>query len=151
HNKILAMSQLRSNILSNRKRSEVEKDKQQYKRIYNITPIQQELAESSSSKSNNVENELLDSNNLSTQLSETSEMNDDVVNDIEENWSYTVKHVIGLLDNENQLDNGKIVDSEPLEFELHGHITHPVDDPLAKWSLLELFYDSLEALVFFVQ
>ncbi|CAG8801313.1 10611_t:CDS:2, partial [Cetraspora pellucida] len=116
-----------------KKHSEVKKDKQQYKQIHAITFIQQELTESFSFKSNNIENKLLDSNNSLTQLSKTLEMNDNVVDNIEENWLCIVENLIGLLNSKNQLNNSEIVDSEPLEFELHKHITYPVDNLSAKW------------------
>ncbi|CAG8471191.1 10201_t:CDS:2 [Cetraspora pellucida] len=109
------------------------------------------LTESSLLKSNNEETDLLVSNDLSIQLSEITKMNNkDVVDDIKENWSHMMKNLISSLDSENCLDNSNVVDSKPLEFELHGHIIHPVDNLSAKWSLLELFDDSLEAPVSFV-
>ncbi|CAG8787212.1 21130_t:CDS:2, partial [Cetraspora pellucida] len=142
-----------------RKHSEVEKNEQQYKQIHIITSIQpfnedvtqNELTEPFLLKSNNKENNLLVSNNLSIQLSEITEMNNkDVVDDIEENWSHTIKNLISSLDSENCLDNSNVVDSKLLEFELHRHIIHLVDDPSAKWCLLELFDNLLEALISFV-
>ena len=53
-----------------------------------------------------------------------------------------------MLDVENHLDNGEDINEESLEFELGGHIIHPTDDPLAKWDLLNLFNDSLEAPIY---
>ncbi|CAI2168557.1 9115_t:CDS:1, partial [Funneliformis geosporum] len=44
--------------------------------------------------------------------------------------------------------NGDNVSEEPIEFELGGHIIHPADDPMAKWDLLNLFNNSLEAAVY---
>ncbi|CAG8640770.1 2053_t:CDS:2, partial [Racocetra fulgida] len=136
-----------------------EKAEYQYKQIRIITPIQSynkdttqvELSKSLLPISNNEENSPSASYNSSAQLSETVEINEndvddiDDTDDIEENWTHTVEYLISSLDNEDRLNNGEVVDSEPLEFDLYRRITHPVDDSLAKWSLLELFNDILEA------
>jgi len=53
-----------------------------------------------------------------------------------------------MLDAENHLDNGDNVSEEPIEFELGGHTIHPADDPMAKWDLLNLFNNSLEAPIY---
>ncbi|CAI2197351.1 20015_t:CDS:1, partial [Funneliformis geosporum] len=37
---------------------------------------------------------------------------------------------------------------ELIEFELGGCIIHPADDPMAKWDLLNLFNNSLKALIY---
>ena len=53
-----------------------------------------------------------------------------------------------MLDVENHLDNGEDINKESFEFELGGRIIHLADDLLAKWNLLNLFNDSLEALIY---
>ncbi|CAI2186994.1 13108_t:CDS:1, partial [Funneliformis geosporum] len=40
------------------------------------------------------------------------------------------------------------INEEPLKFELGGRVIYPADDSLAKWNLLDLFNDSLEALIY---
>jgi hypothetical protein len=45
---------------------------------------------------------------------------------------------------ENHFDNGEALIEENLEFEMGGRDIHPADDYSAKWTLLELFNDSLE-------
>ncbi len=53
-----------------------------------------------------------------------------------------------MLDIENHLDNGEDINEELLEFELGSHIIHLADNLLAKWNLLNLFNDSLEAPIY---
>ncbi|CAG8776279.1 18545_t:CDS:1, partial [Racocetra fulgida] len=52
--------------------------------------------------------------------------------DEEENWSNVIENWVGMLDSENRLENGEIVDDELPEFEFGGRTTHPADDSLAK-------------------
>ncbi|UZO00341.1 uncharacterized protein OCT59_011475 [Rhizophagus irregularis] len=65
-----------------------------------------------------------------------------------DHWLWMVENWVKMLDIENHLDNGENVNEEPIEFELGGRDIHPADDPLAKWDLLFLFNDSLEAPVY---
>ncbi|CAG8493533.1 12271_t:CDS:2 [Racocetra fulgida] len=145
------MSQLRSDILSKGKHAP------------------QELEDSFVNNNNKVSsptsnNSTIESNNLSIEQSEAtkavettemtggeiiddSETSDD---DDEENWSNIIESWVDILDLENQLENGKIVDNEPPEFEFCGHIIHLADDPSAKWNLSELFDSSLDAPISFV-
>lgn len=61
-----------------------------------------------------------------------------------ENW-------IEMVDAEVNLDSEEVVGEETYDFEVGGHITHPADNSLAKWKLLDLFCDSLEAPIYMVQ
>jgi len=150
------MSQLRSSILSKRKCEEIEKAEIQYKRICRVAPVQpyeedrmQEVSEPLPSTSNN---EIHPStiNNLAAEQSEDPEtINDDIVDDPEDYWSRVIENWIDMVDAENHVDNEEIMDNETLEFEFGGRIIHPAEDPSAKWNLLELFDDSLEAPVSF--
>lgn len=178
--KVLAMSQLRSDILSKRKRNEAEKAEQQYKRIHIAAPIQpynnktqedrvqenraqedriqedraqKELTEYFSHTMNNSEeSNVSGSDNLQTHLDETSKADEDMIDDSDtshkEDWSFMIESWVSTV-NDEELVNNEITNDEELEFELGGRIIHPADDPSAKWSLLELFNDSLEAPVSF--
>ncbi|RGB34187.1 hypothetical protein C1646_760843 [Rhizophagus diaphanus] len=65
-----------------------------------------------------------------------------------DHWLRMVENWVKMLDIKNHLDNGENVNEELIEFELGGRDIHPADDPLAKWDLLFLFNDSLEAPVY---
>ncbi len=65
-----------------------------------------------------------------------------------DNWLQIIENWIKMLDVENHLDNGEDINKESFEFELGGRIIHLADDLLAKWNLLNLFNDSLEALIY---
>lgn len=142
------MSQLRSDILKKWKREEIEKFEQQYKRVHITALIQP----------NNDEEErdsfLIDISDDEDEEIDTSifNENDDNNNASEifnvDNWLQVVENWIKMLDIENHLDNGEDINEEPLEFELGGRIIHPADDPLAKWNLLDLFNDSLDAPIY---
>ena len=91
--------------------------------------------------------------------SDNEEEETDIATFIEENnnaneihnvdhWLQMVENWIKILDTENHLDNGEDVDEKPLEFELAGRAIHLADDPLAKWDLLNLFNDTLEASIY---
>ncbi|CAG8719936.1 16619_t:CDS:2, partial [Racocetra fulgida] len=99
--KVLAMSQLHSSILSKRKCEEIEKAEIQYKRI---CPEQSEDPET---------------------------INDDIVDDPEDYWSCVIENWIDMVDAENHVDNEEIMDNEMLEFEFGGRIIHPAEDPSA--------------------
>jgi|GEM_PF-5690262 len=143
------MSQLRSDILKKRKREEIEKSEQQYKRVHIAAPIQpnndEEERDSCLIDISDDENEEIDASIIIE--------NDDNNNNTSEifnvdNWLQVVENWIKMLDIENHLDNGEDINEEPLEFELGGRVIHPADDPLAKWNLLDLFNDSLEAPIY---
>ena len=55
-----------------------------------------------------------------------------------------------MVNAENNLDSEDIVGEETYDFEVGGHVTHPADNSLAKWKLLDLFSKSLEAPVYMV-
>lgn len=65
-----------------------------------------------------------------------------------DHWLRIVENWVKMLDIENHLDNGENINEEPVEFELGGRDIHPADDPLAKWDLLNLFNNLLEAPVY---
>ncbi len=146
------MSQLQSDILKKRKREEIEKAEQQHKRIHIATPIQPYNDEkerddfSQVNISDNEEDEviILD-NNLEDDLNIFD--NADEILSVD-HWLRIVENWIEMLDTENHLDNGNNVSEEPIEFELGGYAVHPADDSMAKWNLLNLFNNSLEAPIY---
>ena len=146
------MSQLWSDILKKRKREEIEKAKQQYKRIHIATPIQpyasDEEEQDDFSQINISDNEEDEETIIDDNLE--GDLNIDNTNEIlsVDHWSQIVEDWIKMLDTENHLDNGDNISEEPIEFELGGRNIHPADDPTAKWDLLNLFDNSLEAPIF---
>ncbi|CAG8489170.1 248_t:CDS:2, partial [Racocetra fulgida] len=173
HGNVLAMSQLHSDILSKRKCNEAEKAEKQYKRICIATLIQpyNESEAYNSGEENQVQEKLAEcffhtksdsedsiisiSDNLQTN-SQTNpqthsnkpfKMNEDMIDDSDtfnkETWSHIVEGWVNML-NDKELDN-ESANNKQFEFELSGRITHSTDDLSAKWSLLGLFNNLLEA------
>ncbi|GES95927.1 ribonuclease H-like domain-containing protein [Rhizophagus clarus] len=161
YKKVLAMAQLRSDILHKRKREDTEKYERQYKRIHIAEPIQEYEDEESE------ENEEFAFNAFDTSDTEESEEFEDTFttsdksrDDIFENtnngtnilnseqWIKMIEHWIELVDTENHLDNDDVINEETYNFEVDGQDTHPADNPLAKWKLLDLFNESLEMPVY---
>ncbi|CAB4395944.1 unnamed protein product [Rhizophagus irregularis] len=151
HQKVLAMSQLRSDILKMRKREEIDNTEKQYKRIHIAASVQPYNDEEE------VDKEAEEETETQINISDCEEEADTEIS-IEDNntseilsadhWLRMVENWVKMLDIENHLDNGENVNEEPIEFELGGRDIHPADDPLAKWDLLFLFNDSLEAPVY---
>ncbi|CAG8761841.1 10560_t:CDS:1, partial [Racocetra fulgida] len=156
HDKVFAMSQLHGDILSKRRCNEAEEAEQKHKRIRLATPIQPYNSDNQGTTqeeltSDNEDNDLFVSEN--SQLSEISQMTEVTAEDVnddpdvfsEESWLNMVENWTNTVDDEDNFDQNESSSNETLEFELGGRITHPADDPLAKWNLLDLFNDSLEA------
>ncbi|CAG8783008.1 7031_t:CDS:1, partial [Racocetra fulgida] len=129
---VLAMSQLRSDILTKRKCKEIETAEQQYKLSNIAAPIQpydnddQESTEPLPFVSDNETNPSTP-DNPSARPSEIS-----VEDDEEEHWSHVIENWIDMLNVENCLDNVETIDNEIPEFEFDEHITHPADNQKAK-------------------
>ncbi|CAG8780280.1 15928_t:CDS:2, partial [Racocetra persica] len=84
-------------------------------------------------------------NNLPKDIVDKAETSDE-----KENWLNVIKNWVGILDSENRLENGEIVNDKLPEFEFGEHTTYLADDSLAKWNLLELFNNSLDLSISFV-
>ncbi|PKB98595.1 hypothetical protein RhiirA5_431121 [Rhizophagus irregularis] len=65
-----------------------------------------------------------------------------------EQWIKIIKSWIEMVNTENDSNNLDSREVEPYDFEVGRHDTHPADNPLVKWKLLELF---LEAPIYMVQ
>ena len=144
------MAQLRSDILCKRKREASESSERKYKRMHIAEPIQ--------------EHEIDDENYSeftfnAFDISDTEELDDDINDSFEninsdnalnsERWVQMIENWIEMVNvEENQLDRRNDMnesDEEAYEFEIAGHNIHPADNKLAKWKLLDLFDNSLEA------
>ena len=68
-----------------------------------------------------------------------------------EQWTKMVENWIEMVNTENNLNNNEVVVEETDDFEAGGHDIHPADNPLAKWNLLGLFNESLEAPIHIIQ
>ncbi len=65
-----------------------------------------------------------------------------------DNWLQIVENQIKMLDVKNYLDNDEDINEESLEFELGSYIIYLADNSLVKQNLLNLFNNSLEALIY---
>lgn len=66
-----------------------------------------------------------------------------------EQWTKMIENWIEMVNAEEiQEDFIGESDERPYDFEVDGHDTHPADNVLAKWKLLDLFDESLEAPVY---
>ena len=103
---------------------------------------------------NEEENPTLTINNSSVQPSEMFEKrtNEDIEAFNEEHWLHIIENWLNILNIENHLDSGKIISNElpEFEFELDECVIYPADDSLAKWNLLGLFNDLVEASISFI-
>jgi hypothetical protein len=143
------MAQLRSDILQKRKYEDAENFEKQYKRIHIAEPIQIDEDEGE-----NNEFTFNDSFNISDTEEEGSEdgnfsdinMTNDVGTVNSEQWIRMVENWIEMVNlDEDRLNNEDITGNETYDFEVGGHNVHPADNSLAKWKLVNLFNESLEA------
>jgi hypothetical protein len=149
------MAQLRSNILYKRKREDVENSERQYKRIHIAEPIQEYQADEEKNDEFvfNAFN-VSDTEELDSDVDDTSEniKNDNTPIINSEQWTKMIDNWIEMVNmEENQLDSENFIgesDERPYDFEVGGHDTHPADNMQAKWKLLDLFDESLEAPVY---
>jgi hypothetical protein len=141
------MAQLRSDILYKRKCEDVEISERQFKRIHIAEPIQEYQIDDKEKLTFNAFN-----------ISDTEESDDDANDPFEnvnnsnpsiinsEQWTRIIENWIEMINVEDNSENfigGS--DEIPYDFEVGGHDTHPADNKLAKWKLLDLFDNSLEA------
>ncbi|CAB4429287.1 unnamed protein product [Rhizophagus irregularis] len=120
HKKVLAMAQLRSDILCKRKRDNIEISERQYKQLHIAEPIQEYQSDE-----------------------EDTNDNDDNINS--EQWTKIIEDWIKMVNAEINIDNTEVIGEDIYEFEISGQSIHPADNPLVKWKLLDLFNETLEA------
>jgi hypothetical protein len=162
------MCQLRSDILRKKKQVEIEKAENLYKRSNIATPIQTYNSNSENESNDEYnENEIIDNviisdnsddsednsndddiensnnegmNELNEETRDTLENNDepDAINSTEQ-WVNTIQNWISMIGDENSINE------DPLEFIAVDRTIHPADDQLAKWDLLSIFNNRLEA------
>ena len=150
------MSQLRSDIIYKRKRNEIEASEKQYKRIHIATPIQQydetesndEIEEYEELPTEFSEDEIMKplSSSDTIIIEDTNTIQDIEVSD-QDHWERIMEDWFEMLETENYVPESE---NENFEFEFGGRSIHSADDSLAKWKLLDMFNDSLEAPVFIV-
>ncbi|RIA80134.1 hypothetical protein C1645_839235 [Glomus cerebriforme] len=114
-NKVLGMSQLKSDILCKRKQAEIQKSKDHYKQDHIAIPIHDQLSDS-----------------------ENSDNETNII--IIKKWSHVIQNWIDMIREENYLNEDK-----PLEFTAVDRTIHPAEDPLAKWELNDIFNNRLES------
>ncbi|CAG8527218.1 2113_t:CDS:2 [Scutellospora calospora] len=124
-----------------------EEAEQKHKRIQLATPIQPYNSDNQCTTqeeliSDNEDNNLFVSEN--SQLSEISQITEVTAEDVNDD-----PDVFSEENDEDNFNQNESSSNEILEFELGGRITHLADDLLAKWNLLDLFNNSLEAPVSF--
>ncbi|GET51238.1 ribonuclease H-like domain-containing protein [Rhizophagus irregularis DAOM 181602=DAOM 197198] len=155
HKKVLAMAQLRSDILCKRKRDDIEISERQYKRLHIAEPIQEYQSDEEDTNDNEFTfNAFNDSD--TEELEETSVIDECNVNDTfektnnsdninSEQWTKIIEDWIKMVNAEININNTEVIGEETYEFEIGGQSIHPADNPLAKWKLLDLFNETLEA------
>jgi hypothetical protein len=160
------MAQLRSDILCKRKREDTEISEKQYKRMHIAEPIQECQIDENEQNEEEEQDEftfnafdISDTEELEeTSIDESNENNNKVNNTFEdannnvlnsEQWAKMIENWIEMVNTESYSDNNNenVID-EDYDFEAGGHDTHPADNQLAKWKLLDLFDESLEAPVY---
>ncbi|CAG8855350.1 10966_t:CDS:1, partial [Gigaspora margarita] len=135
--KVVAMTQLRTEILQNRKSKEISKVRENFYNTNATTPLPRENSDSLSE----VQKE--SSNNYN--VSDDEDTEEDEEGDIMSvtGWETLVNRWIALLEDEFQQETE---DNENEELELNSSRigeTHPADDNNSKWLLQDLFEDSL--------
>ncbi|GBC14012.2 ribonuclease H-like domain-containing protein [Rhizophagus irregularis DAOM 181602=DAOM 197198] len=155
HKKVLAMAQLRSDILCKRKRDDIEISERQYKRLHIAELIQEYQSDEEDTNDNEFTfNAFNDSD--TEELEETSVIDECNVNDTfektnnsdninSEQWTKIIEDWIKMVNAEININNTEVIGEETYEFEIGGQSIHPADNPLAKWKLLDLFNETLEA------
>ncbi|UZO20027.1 uncharacterized protein OCT59_011288 [Rhizophagus irregularis] len=155
HKKVLAMAQLRSDILCKRKRDDIEISERQYKRLHIAEPIQEYQSDEEDTNDNEFTfNAFNDSD--TEELEETSVIDECNVNDTfektnnsdninSEQWTKIIEDWIKMVNAEININNTEVIGEETYEFKIGGQSIHPADNPLAKWKLLDLFNETLEA------
>ena len=152
------MAQLRSDILCKRKCEDIEISERQYKRLHIAEPIQECQSDDddeftfnafNDSDAEEEESPIIDECNINNTFGETDIGNNNLN---PEQWTRMVENWIEMVDTENPLDSEDVInEEETYDFEVGGHDTHPADNSLAKWKLLDLFSESLEAPIYVIQ
>lgn len=153
------MAQLRSNILCKRKCEDIEISERQYKRLHIAEPIQEYQSDEeddneftfnafNDSDTEEEETSTIDECNINNTFGETNN-NGNILDP--EKWTKMIENWIEMVDTENHLDSEDVIDEETYDFEVGGHNIHPADNSLAKWKLIDLFSESLEAPIYMIQ
>ncbi|CAB5377538.1 unnamed protein product [Rhizophagus irregularis] len=153
HKKVLAMSQIRSDILYQRRIKEVNQADQQMKRLHIATPIaSDDLDYLNDEPLQNIDEELLI-------VSDYEDVNNAIEKDIvdeeepstEENenqWSSIISQWIEEANFENRVEDSNdenfLNDDLVNDFSVGTRNIHPADDTNAKWQLSTLFISTLE-------
>ena len=153
------MAQLRSNILCKRKCEDIEISERQYKRLHIAEPIQEYQSDEeddneftfnafNDSDTEEEETSTIDECNINNTFGETNN-NGNILDP--EKWTKMIENWIEMVDTENHLDSEDVIDEETYDFEVGGHNIHSADNSLAKWKLIDLFSESLEAPIYMIQ
>ena len=153
------MSQLRSDILRQRKRAEIEKSENLFKRNYLATPIKPHDQITDNENSENEEDIMTisddEKNNDNTSVKENFELNileDDESDTIysTERWVHIIQNWMNMAREEEEIDlnNNNERNIDPLTFIAVDRTIHPADDSLAKWELRTIFNNKLESPAF---
>lgn len=148
------MSQLRSDILRKRKKAEIEKSENLYKRNHIATPIQPHDQISDNENSENDEDVMIISDDEEeTSAKEGTEL--DILEDEEpdtiystEQWVQVIQNWMRMAEEESHPNSDEASSINPLDFIAVDRTIHPADDPLAKWELKNIFNNTLESPAF---
>jgi hypothetical protein len=148
------MSQLRSDILRKRKKSEIEKSEKLYKRNHIATPIQpyetadvSDVSEASDEEDNNsemVDDDVTVGDEEETQFQGEPDLkdNEDDIIDLTEQWVRVIQNWMGMVGEEHFSDSDEVNLSAFIAVD---RTIHPADDPLAKWRLSSIFNNRFES------
>jgi hypothetical protein len=148
------MCQLRCDILRKKKKVEIEKSVNTYKRSYIAIPIQ---SDDENDDYEDVENDRSDESDESDEIvisddCENEEIhlsNDEVLDTLEDNDSssiYSTEQWERIIQEWMDMTRDENLESEiPMDFIAVDRTVHPADDPLAKWDLVNIFNEKLES------
>ncbi|CAB4415694.1 unnamed protein product [Rhizophagus irregularis] len=150
--KVLAMSQIRSEILFTRKIKDVRECEREMQRLHIATPI---CPDNENEDDNLNEGGYIQVSDDEDKVdnNETTNNNDDreelIIQNEEQRWNQLIKEWIELGNRENQFENNEdecfLSPEWNNDFDFAGRNVHPADDERAKWSLSTLFESSLES------
>ena len=154
------MSQIRGDILYQRRIKEVTQSDQQMRRLHIATPIVDDSNNFNEEEQNLDKEDLIvvsddddnaDTNNNNKEKGETDEMEPNTEEN-ENQWNAVISQWIEEANYENRVQNSddELLLNEDLD---HGFLVgarniHPADDPNAKWKLSHLFVNNLESPTF---
>ena len=137
------MSQLRSDILSKRKREDAENFEKRYKRIHIAEPIQEyqmdeEEHDEFTFNAFNVSDTELEEEEVSSINKNNIDAfeNNNALNS--EQWTKLIESWIEMVNAEENYENATEKETYD-DFEVGGYIIHSADNILAKWKLFDLF------------